>query len=401
MWVDVRPAGELIPDLQSGMLLHGGPPLPWEQMPGCTRGAIAAVMMYEGWAESPAHAEQLVTRGEIRLISGHAHGCVAPVAGIVGPSMTLMVVRDNSSGCTAYSPLNEGRGRVVRYGAFDAPAIRRLRWLDQQLAPLLKRAVHTAGGIDLSVPMVEAVHMGDELHNRAKAFTRVLLAKLATELHRCGESGADVAAALDFIAETDIFFLNLSMAACKATLRSIEGIEWCSLVSAMSQNGYEFGIQVSAFPGSWFTTAAPAVEGRYFEPWTAADACPAIGDSVITETAGLGAFAIGAAPALTRYIGGTPDGALKLNASLYDLVWGENPRFTIPQLNFRGAPIGIDVYKVVQLGRTPVTNAGIAHREAGIGQIGAGYLQTPLAVFASAWAAIESAWAAGAAQASP
>lgn len=392
VWADVQPAGDLIPELGPGVLLHSGPPLSWAEMPGCTRGAVAAVMIYEGWARSVAEAEARAARGEVQLVPGHGFGVVSPVAGVVGPSMPLMVVKDRANGTMAFSPLNEGRGRVVRYGACDDQVIARLRWLGDELVPLFRQVLHQTGGIPFAHAMMEAVHMGDELHNRNKAFTRTMLGSLAVGLVRAGASGAAVARAMEFLADTDVFFLCLSMPACKAALRSIEGIPWCSLASVMSQNGHQFGIQVAGLPGRWFTAPAPMVEGQYFEHWTAADACPAIGDSIITETAGLGAFVLAAAPALVRYIGGTPEAAVALNEKMYAITVGENPRYTIPALGFRGAPTGIDIRKVAASGQSPVTNAGIAHREAGIGQIGAGYIRTPPAVFQVAWQDLQDSW---------
>lgn len=392
VWTDIRRAADIIPELEPGVVLHGGPPVKWEEMPGCTKGAVSAVLIYEGWARTAQEAEHLVESGQIRFLPGHHVGCVAPVTGVVSPSMSLMVVSDVANGTQAFTPLNEGRGRVVRYGACDPEAIQRLRWFEGELVPLFRRVLDEMGGVPLLGPMVEAVHMGDELHNRSKAFTRSLVTTIALKLIHMGVAGKRVADALKFVFETDVFFLNLSMAASKAALSAMNGIELCSLVSVMSQNGHQFGVQVAGLPGAWYTAPAPAVEGTYFRDWTAADACPAIGDSIITETAGLGAFVLAAAPALVRYIGGTPEAAATLNAQMYDITAGESPRFTIPAFNFRGAPVGIDVRKVVATGQTPVTNAGIAHREPGIGQIGAGYIRTPLTVFEGALSGLEALW---------
>ena len=392
VWTEVRLAGEVIPTLGPGVLLHSGPPIGWGDMPGCTKGAVAAVTIFEGWASNTNEAEALAARGELTFVPGHTVGCVAPIAGIVGPSMPVLVVRDARHGTTAFSPLNEGRGRVVRYGACDAENIEHLNWQRRELMPLFQRALDQAGGLELSEPMAESLHMGDELHNRNKAFTRNILTLLALELVRAEVVGPSVARALQFIAHTDIFFLNLSMAACKAALRAIEDIPWCSLVSVMTQNGHRFAAQIAGLAGTWFATPAPMIKGQYFEAWSEKDACPAIGDSIITEAAGLGAFALAAAPALVQYIGGTPEAATALNQEMYAIAVREHPRHTIPALGFRGTPTGIDVRRVVESGCTPLTNAGIAHRDAGVGQIGAGYIRTPAAVFEAAWQALQDAW---------
>lgn len=344
-------------------------------------------VVYEDWAASTDEA--LALGPSLRYIPGHTYGCVAPVTGVVSGSMPLLVVENRTAGTRAYAPLNEGLGRVMRYGACDGEALERLRWLDGTLAPVIRAAIDR-NPVDIAAIMAEALHMGDELHNRNKASTCILAGQLALRLVETGVTGDEVVRTLTFLLATDVFFLNLSMAACKAALLATEGTGPASLVSVMSQNGHEFGIQVAGLPGRWFTAPAPRVRGRYLDGFGPADACPAIGDSVITETAGLGAFALAAAPALVRYIGGNTAEAVRLNLAMYDLVAGESRRFTIPALDFRGTPTGIDVRKVCALASTPVTNAGIAHHLAGIGQIGAGYIETPLPAFETAWAALRA-----------
>lgn len=387
-WVDVRPAREVIGGLDEGVLLHAGPPLHWGQMIGCSRGAVVAAALYEGWAADAVKAEQLAARGEIRFLACNDVGAVAPVTGVVSPSMPLVEVVNRLDGTAAYSPFNEGLGRVVRYGAYDPEAIQHLHWIEKELAPVLRTALHRAGAIDLLSIMAEAVHMGDDCHNRCKAATRTLVARLGPHLVHGELSPAQVQTALHFILDTGVFFLNFSMAACKAVLRAVEGIENCGLVSTMAQNGHEFGIRVAGLPGRWFTAPAPAIRGLYQGTYTARDAAPATGDSVVTEAAGLGAFALAAAPTLVKYIGGSAADAVALTEQMYAITHGESQRFTVPMLGFRGTPTGIDVRKVAETGITPVCNVGIAHKEAGVGQVGAGYLNTPLAPFQAAWEAM-------------
>ncbi len=57
---------------------------------------------------------------------------------------------------------------------------------------------------------------------------------------------------------------------------------------------------------------------------------------------------------------------------------------SLPNLDFAGAPCGIDIRKVVDRGIRPLLTTGIAHKEAGVGQIGAGIVRTPMACYANA-----------------
>jgi len=156
------------------------------------------------------------------------------------------------------------------------------------------------------------------------------------------------------------------------------------MVSAMARNGTDFGIRVSGLGDRWFTAPAAVPDGLYFAGFSAADANPDIGDSTITETAGIGAFAMAAAPAITTFIGGTADEALNATLEMYEITVAEHSHYTIPALGFRGSPVGIDIAKVVELGLTPRVNTGIAHREAGIGQVGAGLVRPPMVIFEEA-----------------
>ena len=60
------------------------------------------------------------------------------------------------------------------------------------------------------------------------------------------------------------------------------------------------------------------------------------------------------------------------------------------------APVGIDVRKVLDTGIRPVVTTGIAHREAGVGQIGAGVVRVPMACYVKAFEAMVRYFARGA-----
>ena len=386
--VDLRPARDVVPDLEDRMLLHAGPPLRWDAACGPMRGALVGALLYEGWARSVDEADDLLGRGDIRLAPCHEHDAVGPMAGIISPSMPVFVVQNEVFGNRAYATLNEGLGKVLRYGANDTGVIARLRWLSEEVAPVLTTAIRRSDGLDLTALIAQALHMGDELHNRNKAATALFTRAIAPYLvegdpHRA-QGTKIVADIFRYLAETDVFFLNLAMAASKAALDPASDLAGSSVVTAMARNGTDFGIRVSGTGDAWFTGKSPTVEGLYFPGYSAADANPDLGDSAITETAGLGAFALAAAPAITQFIGGTSALARQYTDEMYDITLIEHPRFTMPALDFRGTPLGIDLVKVARSRTAPVLDTGIAHQAPGIGQIGAGIVRVPIEPFDAA-----------------
>ncbi len=384
-------AGKVLPNMAERMILHGGPPIAWENMCGPMQGAIIGAILYEGWAKDTAGAWALASGGEVVLEPCHHHAAVGPMAGVISPSMPVWMVVDAAHGNQAFSNFNEGIGRVLRFGANSPDVIDRLKWIGQVLGPTLRAGVETLGGLDLKTLMAQALHMGDEVHNRNVAASSLFLKRLISALLKTDTPSADIAAAVDFIAGNDHFFLNLSMTACKAMLDAAHGVPGSSMVTAMARNGVEFGIRVSGTGDQWFTTRAPVVDGLFFPGYTTADAAPDLGDSAITETAGVGGFAMAASPAIVKFVGGTPQDAIDNTTAMTHITLGRNGAFTLPPMNFAGSPAGIDVRKVVDTGIQPIINTGIAHREAGVGQIGAGITRAPLACFTQAVSALASA----------
>ena len=383
MLAGVKPAGEAIPGLERDVLLHAGPPIEWERMCGPMRGAVVGALLYEGLAGSSDEAEQMAAAGDVELRPCHDHQAVGPMAGVISFSMPVWVVENDDAGNRAYSTLNEGLGRVLRYGAYDEEVTARLRWMRDVLAPALARALdRTEPRPDLRAMIAQALQMGDEAHNRNRAGTSLLLRALAPAL--ADEGGEDSAEALRFIDGNDHFFLNVAMAAAKATADSAAGIGGSSLVTAMARNGVEFGIRLSGTGRRWFKGPAGEVEGLYFSGFGPADANPDIGDSSITETVGLGGFSMAAAPAIVRFVGGTVERALETSREMYEITWSESEAYQLPPLGFRGAPLGVDARAVVQTGIQPRINTGIAHREPGVGQVGAGLVEPPMEAFEAA-----------------
>ncbi|GLY71980.1 DUF1116 domain-containing protein [Actinoallomurus iriomotensis] len=374
--VDVRPASEVL-GIERGAFLHAGPPLTWDRASGPMRGALIGAALFEGLADTPEDAERMLRTAPIDPC--HHHRAVGPMAGVVSPSMWMFVVEDAESGGTAYCSLNEGLGKVLRYGAYGPEVIERLRWMAGDLGPALRDAVRAHGPVDLRAIMAQALHMGDELHNRNRAATSLFVRELAGDLAEAG--GAE---ALRFAAGNDHFFLNLAMAAGKVSTDAARGVPGSSMVVAMARNGTDFGVQVSGTGDRWFTGPAGVPDGLYLGSYGPADANPDIGDSTITETTGVGGFAMAAAPAIVRFIGGEVPDALAATQRMYEITLAEHPAFQVPILDFRGTPVGIDVTKVVRTGLLPVVNTGIAGRVAGTGQVGAGLVSPPAEVFPQA-----------------
>ena len=371
-------AADDIPGMGERMILHAGPPVPWERMCGPMQGAVTGAILLEGWADDPDGARALAAGGGIVFEPNHHHACVGPMAGVTSPSMPVWIVRDAEHGHTAYCNLNEGLGKVLRMGAYDAEVLARLRWMESVLAPSLRAALERREGLPLKPLMAQALHMGDEVHNRNVAASSLLLRAVLPALLESGSAQNRVAETVRFITGNDHFFLNLSMAACKAMLDAAHGVPGSSMVTAMARNGVEFGIRVSGTGDAWFTTPAPRVQGLFFAGYDVDDAAPDLGDSAITETAGIGGFAMAASPAIVKFVGGAAADALGATTEMGHITLGRNPVWTLPVLDFQGTPAGIDVRKCIDTGIAPVINTGIAHREAGVGQIGAGVTRAPL-----------------------
>ena len=380
----VATALDVVPGMRENLLLHAGPPIEWSRMSGPLRGAVIGALIFEGLAGSEEEAVALVERGEVDFEPCHHHRSVGPMAGVISASMKVYVVDDETHDVRFFSNLNEGYGKVLRYGAYSEEVLEKLRWMNDELARVLSDALNHAGGIDLRALLAEALHMGDEGHNRNKAGSLLYLKSLAPGIAATTRE-ADVAErAVRFLGDNALSVLNPVMAACKAMADAGHGVEGSTVVSTMARNGTDFGIRISGLGERWFTAPAQVPQGLYFSGFTGEDANPDIGDSTITETAGIGGFAMAAAPAIVTFVSGTPKDALDATLEMYEITVSEHPHFTIPPLEFRGTPTGVDLRKVVELGVTPRINTGIAHREAGVGQVGAGLVRPPMKIFEDA-----------------
>jgi Protein of unknown function (DUF1116) len=399
MWEDViLRADSVWPEMKgTRLLLHAGPPVAWGDMCGPMHGAMIGAVLYEGWADSPEKAQAMLERGEIEFAQCHDFKAVGPMTGIISASMPVLQVRDATHGNLAYTNINEGIGRCLRFGANGADVLQRLKWFEAVLAPVLKAAVRhnfdKTGGIDLKAIQSQALLMGDEVHSRNAAATSLFFMTLAVPLAAV-QSGRDavpqdhVHQTLDFVAKTSQFFLNYSMVSCKAIMDAAHGVPFSTVVTATARNGTQTGLRISSLGQRWFAAPSAMPQGLFFPGFKQEDSCPDIGDSAITETAGFGGCSFAASPALTLLAGGTVSDAVRYSREMYEITVTRNPALSLPALDFAGAPCGIDVRKVVDTGMRPVVTTGIAHKQAGVGQIGAGIVRIPMACYVQAFEAL-------------
>jgi len=382
--VDVRPASEAL-GLERGQFLHAGPPIDWARASGPMRGALIGAVLFERLAETPEQAERMLASGDgVTWEPCHHRGAVGPMAGVVSPSMWMFELRDEAHDATSWCSLNEGLGKVLRYGAYGSEVVERLHWMTDVLGPLLQHAVRAGDPVDVKAIVAQMIQMGDEGHNRNRAGTLMFLREVLPAMIDSGYPSSDIAEAVRFVSGNDHFFLNLGMPACKLQAAAAAGIDGSTVVTVMTRNGTDFGIQVSGTGDTWYTGPANTPQGLFLGGYGPDDANPDIGDSAIAETAGIGGFVMATAPAIVRFVGGSVPDALATTQRMYDITVGENPAFAIPILEFRGAPTGIDVAAVVRTGVLPQINTGMAGRVAGTGQVGAGLVTPPMECFAQA-----------------
>ncbi len=384
--VDVIPAVDAIPELGEGKkILHAGPPIEWPRMCGPMQGAIAGIAVFEGWATDLEDAMSRAAVGDFEFHPNHHFNAVGPMTGITTRSQPLLVVENLTYNNRAYCAINEGLGKVMRFGGNDAGVLARLGWLRDVLGPIMGRALRLGDGINLKNVIARGLTMGDEMHQRNVACSALTLRELAPGLARVSNSSETLAEVLSFIGGNDQFFLNIGMATGKAITDPARNIEYACIVTAMARNGTDFGIHVSALGDQWFTAPVEMPEGLYFPGFSAKDANPDMGDSTIVETIGLGGFAMAAAPAVAGFVGaGSATDAANFTRDMREIVFAENPEWTIPAMDYMGVPTGIDIRRVIETGIAPTINTGIAHREPGIGQVGAGVVRAPLACFNAA-----------------
>jgi Protein of unknown function (DUF1116) len=383
--VGVATAADVLPGMGPRTFLHAGPPIEWADMSGPLRGAMIGAVLLEGLAEDPDDAVRRAEAGEFEFAPGHERGALGPMAGVISASMPVWVVENDTRGNRAYCTVSEGVSGQFRFGRFGPDVIQLLRWLRDVLAPVVRSALERLPApLDLRAISAAAVQMGDEVHNRNNAGTAEVFRALGPAFLEVDAPANDVAAVARYIAGDLVFYLNLSMASGKATADAASGIEDSTIVTTIARNGTEVGVRMSGTGERWFTAASSIVRGLYFPGYGREDANRDLGDSTITETIGLGGFAMAGAPAIGQVAGITAEDAVRATLSMYEITWAESTNYRLPALGFRGSPVGIDCRKVVSTGIVPVANTGIAHREPGVGVVGRGIVRLPIAPFAAA-----------------
>lgn len=372
----------VVPEMTEHTILHAGPPIAWENMCGPMRGAVIGAILFEGLAADDAEAVKLIESGEIKFDPCHEHKAVGPMAGVLSAHMPVHIVKNETNGDYAYCSINEGLGKVLRFGAYSKEVLDRLAFLRDEFMPVMQKALALTDGIDIKLITAQALQMGDECHNRNKAATSLFYKQISQLILETDCEKAAIQKALSFIAGNDHYFLNLSMPACKLITEAGQNVPYATIVSTMARNGVEFGIKVSGIgTGEWFDYASNYIEGLYFPGYSKEDANPDIGDSAITETTGIGGMSMAGAPAIVQFVGGDVEDAFNTTRRMYGITTDINAAYAIPNMNFKGAPMGIDMLKVIESGVLPVINTGIAHKKAGIGQIGAGIVNPPMECF--------------------
>ena len=391
--IGIGVAKDVVPGMEPNLILHAGPPVTWDRMCGPMRGAVIGGLLFEGLAKTPEEAEKLAASGKIRFDPCHHHDAVGPMAGIMTANMPVWILENKAFGNKAYCTLNEGLGKVLRYGAYSAEVIDRLTWMRDELAPILSKALALHGPIDMKSVIAQILQMGDEGHNRNRAGTSIIIRELAPHIVMLDYPKEKLSRALAFLNANDHFFLNLTMPSAKCTVDAAAGIEGSTIITTMARNGTEFGIKLSGLPGRWFTGPAGVIDGLYLPGFGPEHASRDIGDSVITETSGIGGFAMAAAPAIVKFVGGSPKDAIEVTMRMYEITDAESENYRIPALDFRGTPTGIDVRKVVETGILPAINTGIAHKDPGVGMVGAGLVKPPENAFRDALVAFAEKYA--------
>lgn len=386
--VDICPAHEVMPGMKKNLFLHAGPPIAYQNMCAPMKGAVICAALHERLASTPEEAQQLAESGQIEFEPCHHHQAVGPMTGLTTYSMPVWVIEDRTTKQRAYCNISEGQGVGLRFGEYGEKSLKRLDWIEETAMPIFKKILAEMGGLDLTPLIAQGLSMGDELHMRNTACSMLILKAFAPYIHEMG--GKDAGDILRFMAvANDQFFLNLAMGAMKLMADAGDGIKGSSVVTAIARNGVEVGVRISGLPGKWFTAPAPMVEGLYFPGRTEADANPDLGDSAIMETGGLGGCAMLAAPAIIKFVGAeSVEVAWETTEKAYHYCLGENAKYPIPILEFRGAPAALDAALIVETGLAPILNTAIASNQAGVGMVGAGMSHLPIEPFKEALIAL-------------
>jgi Protein of unknown function (DUF1116) len=388
-WIDVGKAGEVIPGMKRNTLLHAGPPQHYKNMCNPQKGAAWGALIFEGLAKDAKEADDLLNREEICIASAHDHDSVAGAGQIISYSQPVIILKNLTNGKRYYTHMKEDTFVALRYGSYNEHTIGRLKWLANTIAPAFSKGLQKIGGINCRDIIAKSLFMGDEGHNRNQAETCLFEQMFMPALLETDLSKEQIRECAYLLKNDENFFLYPVMASCKAILDAGTHVAYSTIVTTMARNGTEFGIKVSGLGDSWFTAPSPMVQGLYFPGFSEKDACPDLGDSCITETAGIGGFAMAASPAIVHFgtatgVGGSVQDAINYTKEMYEITEAENPAYQLAYLDFRGCPTGIDILKVLNHGILPIINTSISPNVAGKSQVGAGLVRAPMDCFKKA-----------------
>lgn len=208
----------VVPGMTPKTILHAGPPITWEKMCGAMKGAVTGALVFEGLAKDLDEATELAASGEITFSPCHEHDCVGSMAGVTSASMFMHIVKNKTYGNIAYTNMSEQMAKILRMGANDQSVIDRLNWMRDVQGPMLRDAMKIIGEIDLRLMLAQALHMGDECHNRNNAGTTLLIQALTPGIIQAGYSVEQQREVFEFVASSDYFSGPTWMAMCKAAM---------------------------------------------------------------------------------------------------------------------------------------------------------------------------------------
>ena len=385
-------AKTVIPELEDKLILHAGPPIAFEDMPDPVQGAAIGAALFEGWASDEDSARR-VCSDEVRFAPNNDFRAVGAMGGILSGNLPVFVVENRTDGNRSYTTMHEGEGKVLRFGVYDESVGEHLTWMRDVLGVALSRALKLlpGGGLAVNPILAQAVAMGDEFHVRNTAASSLIYREIGPKLTQAGLAQKDLESVSEFLAGNINFFLTLAMASAKATLDAAATVRAGSVVTCLTRNGREFAIRVSGTGDRWFTGPEDKLDTLFFPGFTEDDACPDCGDSAILEAYGLGGPIAVAAPSVQQMVGtgeGGFEDALATSEEQAEIMVTGNPDMPIPNWNFRGVPVGIDIRKVVATGIAPLITTAVMHKKAGIGMVGVGKVRASMPCFTAALEAL-------------
>jgi len=384
VWLGDARAIDVVPGLKKNMILHAGPPIEWERMASAMKSAILGGVVFENLAPNLEEAEEAIKSGAVEFAPCHNYLVVGGMTGVTTPSMYLHVVENVRYGNRAYCMPHEGGSfKGLGWGTNDQETLDHVRWMQEELSPVLDSAVKMAGGVKVNQLIAREIQMGDEAHSRCTSGTLLMTRLLAPYIVETDFPKATIRRVFEFLRTHDIFFLHVIMAAARSIVDPAKNVPYSTIVTTFARNGVDFGIKVSALGETWFTAPSPKVKTSFFSPkWDDSVATPDMGDSSITETVGLGGQITVCSPAQEYSLGGNYQTALARTMESYGNSGGENNNWAIPNLNFRGGPIGVDIRKVLKTGIEPNIHTATAHIKGGF--IGGGESYAPMGCFEAA-----------------